>query len=291
MTHRAPATPGLPLSSANRRVTDLAEGSSGTSWRKPHRRPNPNSLDPGGRFTEGMHGRIARRDVEPTRVHLGNVGEERRGGEAILSDERSQIAKEDCVAEMGQRVVAHGKTCSRGGSQRLPGARPGLMGAPLLYHERFRRPNGPAGCAWEGSAILKTPRSRSGVPGPPSGLSALLRARMPCARAVIPRSRQENSYGRRVFLLLPRGRANRANRASARNRAAGPATAAARVNTHPNQDTLVRRSVARSAQCPHRVRHSEPRPVINRRRGAPCQSPREREPRPRHERGDEKALE
>jgi len=76
----------------------------------------------------GMHGRVAGRDVEPTRVHLGDVSQERRGGHAIVGDERSQVAKEDLVTEVGQRVFAHEKTFSRGGSSRGPAPRPGTMG-------------------------------------------------------------------------------------------------------------------------------------------------------------------
>jgi hypothetical protein len=58
-----------------------------------------------------------------------------------LSDQRRQIAKEDCIAEMGQRVAPHENTCSRGGLLELPGSRTRLHGGFFTYTTRyFRRP-------------------------------------------------------------------------------------------------------------------------------------------------------
>ncbi len=88
-----------------------------------------------------VHRRVAGRGVEPASIDLGDVGEERGRGHAILGDQRGQIAKEGRIAEMEQRVVAHQSTCSRGGSDPVPVRRPGVpLGVLPLYHERSTRP-------------------------------------------------------------------------------------------------------------------------------------------------------
>jgi hypothetical protein len=62
-----------------------------------------------------MHGRVTGRRIQLACVYLGNVGQERSSRHTILSYERRQLAQEDRVADMGQRVAPHGDTCSRGG--------------------------------------------------------------------------------------------------------------------------------------------------------------------------------
>jgi len=60
---------------------------------------------------------VHRSDREALRIWVKKIGLQKERI-AVLGDERCQVAKEDCVADVSQRVVVHGSTCSRGGFSR-----------------------------------------------------------------------------------------------------------------------------------------------------------------------------
>ena len=84
----------------------------------------------------GEEGRMAGRRVRLAGVDLGDMREEPRGGLAVSSRQHGKLTKQNGVAEMGQRVIAHEISCSpgRGLSQSLA-MRQESVGVSSLYHE------------------------------------------------------------------------------------------------------------------------------------------------------------
>src|SRR6058998_2789441 len=120
--------------------------------------------------TVRMHGRIAGRRVQPARIDLGDMGENGRRGHAIVGDEGRQIAKENGIAEMGQRVVAHDSTCSRGGSSDSAWSTDqASMGVLILYHEAFHPPERLMARTHAARESFAIPCSRSGLAMPRDG--------------------------------------------------------------------------------------------------------------------------
>src|SRR6266699_1544362 len=109
-----------------------------------------------------MHGGVACRRVQPPCIDLGDMGEDRGRSHAIVGDERRQITKENGVAEMGQREVAHESTCSRGISSEVAWiTNQASMGVLLLYHDTFRRPQRLAAHTLEGRESFEIQCARS----------------------------------------------------------------------------------------------------------------------------------
>jgi hypothetical protein len=82
-----------------------------------------------------------------------------------VDDERGQIAKENRVAEMGQRVVAHENTCSRRISTDSAWVtNQASMGVLALYHEQFRRLGKLTERMHEGAETFEIQCSQSGPP-------------------------------------------------------------------------------------------------------------------------------
>ncbi|HEU4941007.1 MAG TPA: hypothetical protein VFT97_05265 [Candidatus Eisenbacteria bacterium] len=68
-----------------------------------------------------MHGWVTGAHVELTRIHLTDVGKERRSSDPVPADQLRQVSKENIVRHMVQRVALHEVTCERGCVERLMG--------------------------------------------------------------------------------------------------------------------------------------------------------------------------
>src|SRR5689334_16163273 len=90
--------------------------------------------------TVGEHRRVRRRQVELARVELGEVGEERGGGAAILGDQREQVMTQLGIAEVRERIDAHDASPYPGGGSAsfIPRA-PSALANPATRENSARR--------------------------------------------------------------------------------------------------------------------------------------------------------
>ena len=64
--------------------------------------------------TVGVHRRVTEWNVQASRIHFGDVRQERRRVDAIAAHQLGQIMKKRRITNLGQRVALHESTCMRG---------------------------------------------------------------------------------------------------------------------------------------------------------------------------------
>src|SRR5438876_8427360 len=82
---------------------------------------------------ERVHGWMPRRNVQSTGVHFRDVGQQRGGHDAVTGGNGAEVAKQDSVGEMGQRVALHRSTSTGAVGRRKRGAafaRAGALARP-----------------------------------------------------------------------------------------------------------------------------------------------------------------